>query len=207
VLTEIVGHACGQSVAQCGFDLTSRDADVSERAIVERMELADGTAQKPSIGQVARQPSAPRAESAEPLRQPAHGAAHAGFDNETVETGLPLGLQEQGRGQGIISLEHGGSAGGRFSQQGRKFSGTNEDVLGRETEARKLFIVELSEPRPYALLDPEQACAAGSIWPGARPCLGAKNWMVIDSLLISLQRRPTSGLAHQPDAGSRLDPS
>ena len=28
----------------------------------------------------------------------------------------------------------------------------NEDVLGRETEARKLFIVELSEPRPYALL-------------------------------------------------------
>jgi hypothetical protein len=83
----------------------------------------------------------------------------------------------------------------------------NEDVLGRETEARKLFIVELSEPRPYALLDPEQACAAGSIWPGARPCLGAKNWMVIDSLLISLQRRPTSGLAHQPDAGSRLDPS
>ena len=28
----------------------------------------------------------------------------------------------------------------------------NEDVLGHETEARKLFIVELSEPRPYALL-------------------------------------------------------
>jgi hypothetical protein len=28
----------------------------------------------------------------------------------------------------------------------------NEDVLGRETEARKLFIVELSEPCPYALL-------------------------------------------------------
>lgn len=28
----------------------------------------------------------------------------------------------------------------------------NEDVLGRETEARELFIVELSEPRPYALL-------------------------------------------------------
>ena len=28
----------------------------------------------------------------------------------------------------------------------------NEDVLGHETVARKLFIVELSEPRPYALL-------------------------------------------------------
>ena len=28
----------------------------------------------------------------------------------------------------------------------------NEDVLGHETEARKLFIVELSEQRPYALL-------------------------------------------------------
>jgi hypothetical protein len=64
----------------------------------------------------------------------------------------------------------------------------NEDVLGSETEARKLFIVELSEPRPYALLEPEQACAPGPIWlsalwPGARPA----NWMVIDSLLILLQ--------------------
>ena len=28
----------------------------------------------------------------------------------------------------------------------------DEDVLGRETKARKLFVVELSEPRPYALL-------------------------------------------------------
>ena len=81
------------------FDPTPRDADVSERAIVELMELADDTAQEPFIGQVARQPSAPRAESAEPLRQPAHGAAHAGFDDETVETGLPLGLQEQGQGK------------------------------------------------------------------------------------------------------------
>jgi hypothetical protein len=48
----------------------------------------------------------------------------------------------------------------------------NKDLLGRETEARKLFIVELSEPRL-------QACASGSIWlsalwPGARKCLGAK---------------------------------
>jgi hypothetical protein len=110
-------------VAHGEFDPTPRDADVSERAIVELMELADDTAQEPFIGQVARQPSAPRAESAEPLRQPAHGAAHAGFDDETVETGLPLGLQEQGQGQGIISIEHGGSAGGRFSQQRRKFSG------------------------------------------------------------------------------------
>ena len=78
----------------------------------------------------------------------------------------------------------------------------NEDVLGRETEARKLFLVELSEPRPYALLEPGQACAPGSIWlsalwPGARPCLGA-NWMVIDSLLISLQGGP------RPHAGSRI---
>jgi len=28
----------------------------------------------------------------------------------------------------------------------------NEDALGHETEACKLFIVELPEPRPYALL-------------------------------------------------------
>jgi len=94
VLTEIVGQASGQSIAHCGFDLTSGDADVSERAIVELMELADDAAHEPFVGQVVRQPSAPRAESAEPLRQPAHGAAHAGFDDEIVETGLPLGLQE-----------------------------------------------------------------------------------------------------------------
>src|SRR6516162_10055437 len=89
-----------------------------------------------------------------------------------------------------------------FSQQAESSMAQNEDVLGRETEARKLFIVELSEPRPYALLEPEQACAAGSIWlsalwPGARPCLGA-NWTVIDSLLISLQGGP------RPHAGSRI---
>jgi hypothetical protein len=81
-------------VAHGIFDPTPRDADVSERAIVELMELADDAAHEPFIGQVARQPSAPRTESAEPLRQPAHGAAHAGFDDEIVETGLPLGLQE-----------------------------------------------------------------------------------------------------------------
>src|SRR6516162_10668246 len=113
----------GPPVAHRVFDPTPRDADVSERAIVELMELADYAAQEPFIGQVARQPSAPRTESAEPLRQPAHSAAHTGFDDETVDTGLPLGLQEQGQRQGIISVEHAGSAGGQFSQQGRKFSG------------------------------------------------------------------------------------
>src|SRR6516225_7905948 len=91
-LTDIATR--GAPVAHGVFDPTPRDADVSERTIVELMELADGAAQEPFIGQVARQPSAPRTESAEPLRQPAHGAAHAGFDDETVETGLPLGLQE-----------------------------------------------------------------------------------------------------------------
>jgi hypothetical protein len=108
-------------VAHGVFDLTPRDADVSERAIVELMELADDAAQEPFIGQVARQPSAPRAESAEPLRQPALGAAHAGFDDETVETGLPLGLQEQGQGKEIISIELAPS-GADFSN-GQKFSG------------------------------------------------------------------------------------
>src|SRR5215813_8745532 len=83
----------GLPVAHGVFDPTPRDADVSERTIVDLMELADDAAHEPFIGQVARQPSAPRAESAEPLRQPAHGAAHAGFDDEIVETGLPLGLR------------------------------------------------------------------------------------------------------------------
>src|SRR5262249_50829252 len=59
-----------------------------------------------------------------------------------------------------------------FRNRAESSMAQNEDVLGRETEARKLFIVELSEPRL-------QACAAGSmwlsaLWPGARPCLGAK---------------------------------
>jgi hypothetical protein len=113
-----VGQASGQSIAHGEFDPTPRDADVSERAIVELTELADGVAQEPFIGQVARQPGAPRAESAEPFRQPAHGAAHAGFDDETVETGLPLGLQEQGQGQGI-TIEHGGSRRGSVFATGR----------------------------------------------------------------------------------------
>src|SRR6516165_5848938 len=99
-----------------------------------------------------------------------------------------------------------------FRNRAESSMAQNEDVLGRETEARKLFIVELSEPRPYALLEPEQACAPGSIWlsalsPGARPCLGANDGH--RSPPISLQGGATSarGLAHQPDIGSRLDPS
>jgi hypothetical protein len=88
------------------------------------------------------------------------------------------------RGKELFLSNMVGSAGGRFSQQGRSSVAQNEDVLGRETEARKLFIVKLSEPRPYAplawvVVSPKQACAPGSIWlsalwPGARPCLGAK---------------------------------
>src|SRR5215471_8951338 len=56
------------------------------------------------------------------------------------------------RGKELFLSNMVGSAGGRFSQQGRSSVAQNEDVLGRETEARKLFIVELSEPRPYAPL-------------------------------------------------------
>ena len=93
----------------------------------------------------------------------------------------------------------------------------NEDVLGHETEARKLFIVELSEQRPYALLawvvvSPNSLRTrldlAFSGLAGRGHASARENWMVIDSLLISLQRKPTSarGLAHQPDASSRLDP-
>src|SRR5262245_40183130 len=63
--------------------------------------------------------------------------------------------------------------GAGFRNRAESSMAQNEDVLGRETEARKLVIIE---PRPYALLEPEQACAPGSIWlsalwPGARPCL------------------------------------
>src|SRR5262249_2237839 len=122
---------------------------------------------------------APRAESAEPLRQPAHGAAHAGFDDETVETGLTLGLQEQGQGQGIISIEHGGSAGGRFSQQRRKFSGAERGC------PRALDLIRLD--------DLDRSCGQGLnrrrpdvVWPW-RPCartsahcfsFGAATWRV-----------------------------
>ena len=92
----------------------------------------------------------------------------------------------------------------------------NEDVLGREAQARKLFIVEISEPRPYALLarivfssNKPRLDLAFSALAGRAAMPWRENGMVIDSLLISLQRRPTSarGLAHQPDASSRLDPS
>jgi len=92
----------------------------------------------------------------------------------------------------------------------------DEDVLGRETKARKLFVVELSEPRPYALLPGivsslnKPAHQVRSGFQRSRRARGhaLARMMVIDSLLISLQRKPTSarGLAHQPDASSRLDP-
>ena len=55
-MAQRVGRACGQYVSHGGFDPTPRDADVSERAIVELMELADGAAQESFGGQVARQP-------------------------------------------------------------------------------------------------------------------------------------------------------
>jgi hypothetical protein len=42
--------------------------------------------------------------------------------------------------------------GAGFRNRAESSMAQNEDVLGRETEARKLFIVGLSEPRPYALL-------------------------------------------------------
>jgi hypothetical protein len=83
----------------------------------------------------------------------------------------------------------------------------NEDVLGRETEARKLFIVELSEPCPYALLawvvvSPNSLRTrldlAFSGLAGRGHASARENWMVIDSLLISLQRGP------RPHAGSRI---
>ena len=90
----------------------------------------------------------------------------------------------------------------------------DEDVLGREAKARKLFVVELSEPRPYALLPGivsslnKPAHQVRSGFQRSRRARGhasaRENWMVIDSLLISLQRGPTSarGLAHQPGASS-----
>ena len=62
--------------------------------------------------------------------------------------------------------------------------------------------------------EPEQACAPGSIrlsavWPGARPCLGARKLDGHRQPPDFVAGGPTSarGLAHQPDASSRLDPS
>src|SRR6516162_7539316 len=46
-------------------------------------------------------------------------------------------------------------SGAGFSNRAESSVAQNEDVLGRETEARKLCIIELSEPCPHALLDPE----------------------------------------------------
>jgi hypothetical protein len=44
----------------------------------------------------------------EPLRKPAHGAAHAGFDTGTaLDAGQPLGLDERRQRHGIISLDRG----------------------------------------------------------------------------------------------------
>src|SRR5262249_35923096 len=86
-----------------------------------------------------------------------------------------------------------------FRNRAESSMAQNEDVLGRETEARKLFIVELSEPRPYALLEPEQACAPGSN--GFQRSGRARGHASARTGWSS------TASAHQPDASSRLDPS
>ena len=87
----------------------------------------------------------------------------------------------------------------------------DEDVLGRETKARKLFVVELSDPRPYALLawvvvrpnKPAHQARSGFQRSGrARPCLGARKLDGHRQPPDFVAEGPTSarGLAHQPDA-------
>ena len=82
----------------------------------------------------------------------------------------------------------------------------NEDVLGHETETRKLFIVGHARMRCLSPNKPAHQARSGFQRSGrARGHASAReNWIVIDSLLISLQSGPTSarGLAHQPDASS-----
>jgi hypothetical protein len=95
VLTQFVGPAYGQSIAHCGFDLTSCDTDVCQGTIVELIELADGVVHESLNGQVARQLEGPKAEKTKPIRKPAHGSVDAGSDEEAaLAAGLALGLQE-----------------------------------------------------------------------------------------------------------------
>ena len=89
----------------------------------------------------------------------------------------------------------------------------NEDVLGHETEARKLFIVELSEQRPYALLawvvvSPNQpAHQARSCFQRSGRARGHASARKLNGNRQPpdfVAEGPTSarGLAHQPDASS-----
>src|SRR6516164_8167280 len=66
------------------------------------------------------------------------------------------------RGKELFLSNMVGSAGGRFSQQGRSSVAQDEDVLGREAKARKLFVVELSDPRRMRCL-PGSSCARTSL--------------------------------------------
>src|SRR6516165_6249514 len=115
------------------------------------------------------------------------------------------------RGKELFLSNMVGSAGGRFSQQGRSSVAQDEDVLGREAKARKLFVVELSDPRPYALLawvvvrpnKPAHQARSGFQRSGrARPCLGARKLDGHRQPPDFVAEGPTSarGLAHQPDA-------
>src|SRR4029077_20783530 len=81
----------------------------------------------------------------------------------------------------------------------------NEDVLGRETEARELFIIELSEPRPYALLawivvspnKPVHQARSGFQRAGwARGHASARK--------LDGHRQPPYLIAARPHAGSRI---
>src|SRR5215471_934372 len=63
-----------------------------------------------------------------------------------------LACKNKDRGKELFLSSVVAPPGTGFRNRAESSVAQNEDVLGRETEARKLFIVELSEPRPYALL-------------------------------------------------------
>src|SRR6516225_2953811 len=98
-MTGFAHHACGQAVAHRGFDLATRDADVAKHTIVEPVELAHSPAQPVLSGQAARPARGAQDEDAQPLRERAHGAAHAGLDDEAAhDASLLLALEEREQG-------------------------------------------------------------------------------------------------------------
>src|SRR5262245_22838227 len=123
-------RAHGQSLAHRGFDLAARDADVPQGSIVEPMELANGTAQAPTRGQVVQHPGAAHRNNAEPLGERMQGAAQAGLDDEgALDAGPPLAFDEGRQRKGIDSLRHGRLRRGPSAPTGRARPQTGSKLL------------------------------------------------------------------------------
>src|SRR6266699_1036119 len=98
-----LGQPFPQQLAQRAF----LDPGGGQHTIVEPLELAHSATQALLRGQTARPARAAQDENAQPLRKRAHGAAHAGLDDEVaLDASLLLAFDDREQRGAILCLGH-----------------------------------------------------------------------------------------------------